>query len=234
MITTFGDIRDDVIQKLGISTTTAFYSEAILNNWCKAGIRWATSYKKWPFTEGRVSTTFTATEEWSFEGYKADSFRFMRIGGKRLDKLNFEDYQIFREENSSGNDRVFTDFGRLVLINPNIDLTGTLTAYGQYNPLDVDATDLAATTPFSNGDDEGNEAIVEEVISYAKTRSQEDAIALVHHKKAESILDNIWKRSQDEQYNYKTHRTRGGMWKRINVIDSGVEDDKIRRDQFLF
>lgn len=234
MITTFGDIRDSVIQKLGISTTDAFYSEAILNNWCKEGIRWATSYKKWPFTEGRVSTTFTGSEEWTFEGYKADSFRMMQIGGKRLDKLNFEDYQIFREENNGGNDRVFSDFGRLVFINPNIDLSGTLTAYGQYNPADVDATDLTTTTPFSNGDDEGNEAIVEEIISYAKTRSQEDAIAEFHHKKAESILEKIWKRSQDEQYNYKTHRTRGGMWKRINVVDSGVEDDKIRRDQFLF
>ena len=234
MITTFGDIRDSVIQKLGVATTDAFYTEGILNNWCKEGIRWATAYKKWPFTEGRVSTTFTGAEEWSFEGYKADSFRMMQIGGKRLDKLNFEDYQIFREENSDGTDRVFSDFGRLVVINPNIDLTGTLTAYGQYNPADVDATDLTATTPFSGGDDEGNEAIVEEVISYAKTRSQEDALAQIHHAKAKAILDEIWKRAQDEQYNYKTHRTRGGMWKRINVIDSGVEDDKIKRDQFLF
>ena len=47
-------------------------------------------------TEGQT-TTFAATEEWQFEGYKADAIRCL-IGGSRLTKLNFEDYQTFREE----------------------------------------------------------------------------------------------------------------------------------------
>lgn len=235
MITTFGDIKNEVIQRLGVATTEAFYTDDVLNDWCQAATRWATSFKKWPVTEGRVSTTYVAgTEEWSFEGYKADSIRMLQIGGKRLDKLNFEDYQIFREEDSSGADRVFSDFGRLVFVNPNVDLSGTLTAYGQYTPADIDVTDLNAQTVFSGGDDEGNEAIVEEVISYAKTREQESDTAALHHNKAMQILNSLWARVGDEQYNYKTHRTRGGMWKRVNVIDSGVEDDKINRDQFLF
>ena len=234
MISTLNDIRTETINRLGIATTSANYTEAIINEWIQGATRWATSYKKWPHTEGRVSTTFTGTEEWSFEGYKADSFRLIQIGGKRLNKLNFQDYQIFREESSSGSDRVCSDFGRLVFINPNIDLTGTLTAYGQYSPVDMDVTDHTATTVFSGIDEDANEAIVQEVISYAKTRDQKDNEANDYHKKAILILDNLWKKCQDEQYNYQTHRTRGGMWKRINVIDSGVEDDKIKRDQFLF
>ena len=234
MISTFEHIKNDVIRKLGVSTTNAFYTDAILDAWIKGATRWATSFKKWPFTEGRVSTTFAGTEEWSFEGYKADSFRMMQIGGKRLDKLNFEDYQIFREEDETGADRVFTDYGRLVFINPNIDLSGTLTAYGQYTPVDIDSTDLNSTTVFSNGDEEGNEAIVEEVISYAKTREQKDKEAEYYHQRAIQILDTVYKKVADEQFNYKTHRARGGMWKRIDVTAGGVEDDKINRDQFLF
>lgn len=235
MITTFGDIRDDVIKKLGISTTDAFYTEALLNNWCKQGIRWATAFKKWPFTEGRVSTTFVAgTEEWSFEGYKADSFRIMQIGGKRLEKLNFEDYQISKEEQPSATDRVFSDFGRLVFINPSIDLSGTLTAYGQYNPADIDVTDLTATTPFSNGDDEGNEAIVEEILSYANTREKKEKEAGYHHGRAVQILNGVWERVADEQFNYKTSRARGGMFQRFNVLAGGFRDDLIKRDQFPF
>lgn len=234
MINTFNEIRNDVIVKLGINTTSAYYTETILNDWVKQATRWATAYKKWPFTEGRISTTFTSVEEWSFEGYKADSFRMIQIGGKRLDKLNFEDYQIFREEDSSGSDRVFTDFGRLVLINPNIDLSGTLTAYGQFTPADMDVTDLTATTVFSGGDEEGNEAIVEEVLSFANIREKKETEAQYHHERAKQILDVVYGKVAEEQFNYKTHRTRGGMWKRINVLDSGVEDDKIKRDQFLF
>ena len=238
MLSNFDDIKTDVVRKLGISTTTAFYTDDMLNDWILQGTRWATSFKKWPFTEGRQSTTYaSSSEEWSFEGIKADSIRMAQIDGKRLDKLNFEDYQIFREEDDSGNDRVFTDFGRLVLINPNVDLSGTLTVYAQFTPADVDVTDPTATTVFSNGDEEGNEAIVEKVLSFAKTRdgttsSANEAIA--HEAKAKDILETLYGKSQAEQFKYQTHRTRGGMFKRINVIDSGVEDDKIKRDQFLF
>lgn len=235
MLQNFGDIKNDVIQKLGISTTTAFYSDDIINDWVQQGHRWATSFRKWPFTEGRVSTTFASgTEEWSFEGFKADSFRFMQIGGKRVQKLNFEDYQIYKEEEPSGSDRVFTDFGRLVLINPNIDLSGTLVAYGQYTPVDIDATDLTATTVFSGGDEEGNEAIVEEVLSFAHTRERREDKAKYHHERAVAILETLWKKNQDEQYGYQTHRSRGGMFERFNVLRGGFGDEFIRRDQFPF
>lgn len=169
-----------------------------------------------------------------FEGIKTDSIRILQIGDKRLLKLNFEDYQIFREEEPSGEDRVYSDFGRLVFINPNTGLSGTLTAWGQYAPVDIDMTDTSSTTVFSNYDEEGNEAIVEECLSYAKTRAIKENEAIVHHQKAIKILGDLYDRIRDEQFNYQTHRSRGGMWKRINVVDGGVEDDKIQRDQFLF
>lgn len=234
MLTTSSDIKTEVLVRLGVSTTTAFYTDAILNQWIRTAERWATSYKKWPFTEGRISTTFTGTEEWSFEGVKADSIRVAQIGGKRLRKLNFEDYQIFREEDSSGDDRVFTDFGRLVFINPNIDLSGTLTMWAQYTPVAVDMTDTASTTVFSNYDEEGNEAIVEEVLAYANTREKKETEANFHHTKATQILDSVYGKVSDEQFNYHTHRTRGGMWERIDVLRGGVAEDLNNRDQFLF
>lgn len=234
MLTTFNDIKTDVLAKLGVSTTAAYYTDSIVNGWIQQATRFATSYKKWPHTQGRVSTTYAGLEELEFEGYKAESFRMLQIGGKRLDKLNFEDYQIFREEDASGSDRVYSNYGRLVYINPNVDLSGTLTAFGQYTPIDIDATDLTATTVFSGKDEEANEAIVQEVISYAKTREKKSTEAEFFHKRATAILDALWVRVGDEKYAEKTHRTRGGMFRRINVIDSGVEDDKIKRDQFLF
>lgn len=232
MLTNYGDLKNDVIRKLGISTTASYYSDAILDSWIKQAHRWATSYKKWPFTEGRISTTFTGLEEWSFEGYKADSIRMLLIGGKRHEKLTYEDYLIMREETPNATDRVFTDFGRLVIVNPATDATGTMVAYGQYTPPDIDSTDLTATTVFSNGDEEGNEAIVEEVLSYANTREKKEKVAVFHHGRATQILDAMWSRVADEQFNYKTHRTRDGMFKRINVIDGGMQGDLIRRDQF--
>ena len=111
---TRGEIRTEILVRSGKDTTSAWTSEAFLNDWVNQAHKWAGGYKPWVFTEGRTSTTWASVEELNFEGYKADSFRLLQIGGKRLTKLNFEDYQIFREEEASGTDRVFSDFGRLV------------------------------------------------------------------------------------------------------------------------
>lgn len=234
MLSNFDDIKTDAIRKLGISTTSAYYTDDILNDWILQGTRWATSFKKWPFTEGRVSTTYTGAEEWSFEGYKADSIRMVLIGGKRFQKLNYEDYLIMQEQNSSSTDKVYSSFGRLVIVNPNAGGSGTMTAYGQYTPTDIDVTDLTATTVFSNGDEEGNEAIVEKVLEFAKAREQKPQEALIHLQKAAAILEGVWKRCQDEKFTEQTHRTRGGMFKRISVINGGLSDEINRRDQFPF
>lgn len=235
MLSTFDDIRTDAIRKLGISTTAAFYSDSVINDWVKQATRWATSFKKWPFTEGRVSTTYTSSvEEWSFEGYKADSIRMLLIGGKRFQKMNFEDYLIVQEEDPQNTEKLFSDYGRLVFVSTGHDASGTLVAYGQYTPTDWDTTDNTQKTVFSDGDEEGNEAIVEQVLYYAKTREQNENEANDHHARAESILNNVWARTQDEQYAYQTARQRGGMFKRINVVGGGMQGDLIRRDQFPF
>ena len=229
---TFGDIRTDVIVKLGITTTAAYYTETILNTWINDSYKWACAYKKWPFTEGRISTTYTTTEEWDFEGYKPDSFRILQVGGKRYQKLNFEDYQIYKEEEVSGTDKVFSDFGGLVFVNSSAGGSGTMTAYGQYTPANIDVTDLTATTVFTDGEEEGHEAMVQKVLYYAHEREKKFELANAHEAKAKDILEGLWGRVEDEQFNYQTHRSRGGWFKRINVLGGGVSDEIIRRDQF--
>jgi hypothetical protein len=240
MIKTFGDIKTSVIVKLGISTTTSsYYTDTIINNWIFEGARWATSFSKWPLTEGRLSTTFVAgTEEWGFEGLKAETVRFLKIGTERFRKLNFDDYQIFREEESSSTERVFSDFGRILFINPKTDASGTLAVYGQYAPKEMDVTsgaspsEITADTVFSASEQEGNEAIVEKVLSYAMTSERKPNDAENHHLKAVRILQGLEKRFAEEHYQYQTHPSRGGMFKRINVLKGGIADDLNKRDQF--
>lgn len=230
MLLTFADIQKDVVDKMGISTTTAYYTDALLGRWIQQAHRWATSYRKWPMTEGRISTTFTGAEEWSFEGIKGDSVRMLLIDGKRHKKLNYEDYLIMREEKPNGNDRVFSDFGRLVVVNPYTDASGTMVAYAQYAPTDIDITDHTATTVFSNGDEEGNEAIVEKVLEFAYTKEKKEKDAAVHGAKAVNILESLWKKYADEQYTNQTHPSRDGMFERIDVLGGGFNSNDT--DQF--
>lgn len=232
MLNTLGDIQTEVLVRANIATTAAgFLTDAILDDWTRIAALWAASTHKFPLTEGRVSTTFSAVEEWTFEGYKADSFRLVQVGGKRLKKLDFRNYQIFREEEPSSDERVFSDFGRIVFINPNIDLTGTLTAWGQYTPV-IDTTVKTDPTVFSNYDEEGNEAIVLEMLSYLREREKKSAESKTLHERAQLIMDGVWDRVLGEQYQYQTHPDSGGMFKRFDVLGGDYTEEITRRDQF--
>ena len=226
------DIFTEVLVRNNRTTTDTFITDTMLKSWFFDSHIWATAQYKWPFTEGRLQTTFASGggpggDEWFFEGWKADSFRIMQVGGKRLTKLNFEDYQILREVQPAANDRVFSDFGRTVFINPNLDASGTVVAYGQYQPY-VDVTDETGTTLFTGWDEEGNEAIVEKMSSYLKRREHLAQEAEVHDSRAAVKLAEVWKRIGDEQYAYQPSPTRDGWFKRFDVLRGrGINNDQM-------
>jgi len=237
MINTISDIQTEVLVRLNAATTTTFLTDTILNDWTRVAHDFAVGYKKWQFTEGRITTTYTTATVNDMgdvvlpypEGWKPDSIRLVQIGGKRLQKITLEDYQIFKEEQPDSNDRVYSDFGLEYYINTNADVSGTLVAWGQYTPI-IDPTDKTDVTVFSAAGNEGNEAIVNEMISYAKTKGNEIEAAMQFHQKALEILEGIWNRGQGEQFNY--HTKDRGMWKRIDVINGLPYSDTIKRDQF--
>jgi hypothetical protein len=233
------EIKNDVLVQLQASTTVGFYTDAILDDWIDKAHQWAAGYKKWPHTEGRASTTFASLAsnadgllEGNYpEGWRADSIRKMRIGGKRVKKQNFEKFLDFIEDFSSDTRRMFSDYGRVYYVNPNIDLSGTVAVWGQYSPATIDSTDDQAETVFSQGAEEANEAIIEEVISYAKKREQKLAEAQAHHQSARAILDELWSRHGDEQFGYHSPDN-DGMFERFDAVDGMYYNDKFKRDQF--
>lgn len=237
MLNNLSDLKNAFLVRNQASTTIAFYTDTILNTWASEAHQWAASYSKWPFTEGRISTTYTtSTEEWSFEGIKPDSIRFIQIGGKRFQKINFEDYQIYRENNTSTAEtgtrtRIYSDFGRIVYINPNTDASGTLTVYSQYQPGDFTGTDTDEETVFSNIAEEGNTAIVEEMLSYAKLREKKLQEGKFHHERAEAILKALWDNIASEQFAYQSKDR--GIFERFDVLEGAVDDELLKRHQWF-
>lgn len=245
---TTGDIITEVLVRNNRTTTDGFITDTIIQGWLKDAHMFTTSYHKWPVTEGRASTTFASyvTNEDGylqgtyFEGWKSDSIRALTIGGKKVTKTNFYKFQKFLEDNPNATDRIFTDRARIIYVNPNIDLSGTVTAWGQYSPI-LDVTDMTATTVFSDADEEGNEAIVHEMSSYmfdrespstSLVRGKQVSPSIVKHQKAIEILDLMWKRVGDEQFGYNTTQD-DGMFKRFDVLRGGFKEDLFRRDQFF-
>lgn len=227
-----GDIKREVLVELGVSTSTAYFTDTILDNWINRAHKSLAGTHKWPFTEGRVSTTYASTEENDYpEGWKSDGIRMLQLDGKRFDKKNFTDYQIFREDNSTNTDRIFSDYGRIYFINPASGLGGTTILYGQYTPADLDATDTTATTVFSSTD-EGDYAIIEEVLSLARLREKNPKEAQMHHERAMAIITQIWTKIQQEQFAYQTKNR--SMFKRIDVVEGNYRPDSMNSiNQFL-
>lgn len=234
MLNNVGDLITEVLVRNNRTTTDSFITDAMLQDWVRQAHKWASAYHKWPFTEVRDNTLTYSTEEVPYSSfnvdYKADSIRILQIGDKRLKKLNFEDYLTFKEEEPSSDDRVFSDFGRILYIHAG-DLTGTITAWGQYD-VKIDPTDYTATTIFSDYDEEGNEAIIEKASSYLKRREHMVEEAELHDQRALAKLEEIWKRILDEQYKYQTHPAAGGQFERLDVVNGGFKDELFNRDQF--
>lgn len=226
---TQGEIITEVLVRNNRTTTDGFITDAMLGNWIEEAHRWASAYKKWPFTEGRISTTYTGVEAWDFEGYKSDSIRFLTIGDKIYQKINFKDYRQMLDESPGNSDKVYTDYGRTLYINTASGGTGTLTIYGQYQPT-IDKSIPTETTIFSDWDTEGNEAIVEKVTGYLKRREHLPDEAELHDQRAVAKLEEMWDKIGGEQSNYQI-RNGDGMFKRFDVLNGGFSDD-INSDQF--
>lgn len=240
-ITTIGGIKNAIIVTLGIDTTSAYYTDAILDDFIDQAHKFCAGYKKWAMTEGRSSTTSASlgvTEDgYSVleypEGWRSDTIRLLTIGGKHFNKKNFYKFQQFLEDNSADTSRIYTDYARRVLINPNANtLTGTVVAFGQYIPATLDATDPTVATVFSNFDTYGNQAIVEEVLSYcAKREKQAQSVVDEYHKRAIDILDSLGGAIAEEQAMYQDTLNEG-MYKRFDVLRGGFKEDLFKRDQW--
>lgn len=250
---TQGDIITDFLVKMNQSTTSAFYTDTILTTWASNGQSWAAAQYKWPFTEARYSTTSASlgTNEDGYttlqypEGFQPDSIRLLTIGGKKFLKKNFYKFRDFIEDNPQDTSNIFTDYARTVYINPGAaSLSGTVTAWGQMNiaPLasDNNVQDPSALTIFSDVANEGNEAIVEKMMSYALTREKSPvsivrgkqvSAAAFHASMAENILAGIWKRVSEEGFGYQDTLNEG-MYKRFDVLRGGFKEDIFRRDQW--
>src|SRR3990167_1780750 len=210
MLNTIGDIITEVLVRGHQNTANGYITDEMLNDWLTEKHRWAASYMKWPFTEGRVSTTYAslATDEDGNlrgeypEGWKSDSIRMMRIAGYGIKKTNLQAFHRWREDSPSANgenSRIFTDYGRLYYLSPNIDVSGTIAMWGQYTTAPLDVTDLTATTKFSNIDEDGNEAIVEAMLEPLFERCQNPNEAQKRKEKSVALLNGVWKRIGDEQ-----------------------------------
>ena len=236
---TTSDIITEVLVRNNRTTTDAFITDTTIQGWLKDAHIWAAAFKKWPMTEGKSSTTAasatTSAEGYTTlsypEAYKADSIRLITIDGKRTLKKNFYKFQQFCEDNPNDTSKIWTDYGRQILFNPNIsEFSGTVVMWGQYMPV-LDVTDATSLTIFSDYDEQGNEAIVKKMTSYLKSREHLTEEAELFHVKASETLMEVKGLIDDEAFGYQDTQNEG-WFKRFDVTRGGFKEDIFRRDQW--
>jgi hypothetical protein len=235
-LSTTGDLITEVLVRNNRTTTDGFITDAMLQDWTRQANTYCTTKYKWPLSEIRDQTTsWAGTEEVPYSSFgikfKADSVRYLIIGGKRVEKTTFEEYQTFREKYPTSINRIFSDYARILFINPNADISGTIAAFGQFAPT-LDPTDTTATTIFSTFDEEGNEAIVSKMTSYLKAREHLPDEVLINEQYCDQKLADLWSKVQAEQYKYKPSPTTQGFFKRIDVLQGRNTDELNLRNQF--
>lgn len=237
-LSTLAEIQTEFVVRQNSATTVAYFTDAVIRNWMDQAHKYAAGYKKWPMTEGRISTSYAslATDDDGKlygnypEGWKLRSLRMLKVGGFLFAKKDFYAYNRFLEDFPSATDKVYTDHGNLYYLNSAASPTGTVTMWGQYVPI-LDTTDPTAQTIFSGTDEDGNQAIVELMQSFAMTREKKEDEAKNHLVKAQAILEGVWKKFTDESAMY-TQPDNDGMFKRIDVVGGGFRADNLKRDQF--
>lgn len=249
MLVTLGDIKNDVLVKLNQGTSQGFYTDTLLNTWFNECYMYCASKYKWPMTQSKdTSLTFSqGTEIYAVPAqFKTDSIRVLQIGTSptiyNIGKTEFEDYMYFREWMTTASDRIWTEFTRNIYINPNMDVAGVITLYGQKNITSLDGTnsDATNTTIFSGAEEEGNEAIAYRMLGLAMMKEKRigqgakgklSGEGQVYLSMSDSILDAIWKRITDERYAYQNRNKE--MFRRLNVLKGGYQEEIFKRDQFF-
>ncbi len=217
-------IIKNVVIRGGLDTTVAYFTDANLERDINTAYQWASSYKRWPMIEYMdKSGAFTSgTEEYSYPntGFKTDSIRTMKIGDYLFKKIAFTDYLKWRENYTSNDDRIFSDYRRTLYINPNC-VSGTIYAYGALAPSSLSTS--TATTIFST-DVEGDDAIVDKTLEYCFQRSKQFELSTQFKVSAIQKLEELWKRLVDEQSGYQSKDR--PMFDRIDIVNGDYYNDE--------
>ena len=182
----------------------------MIKNWLNEANRWACNYKFWPFTEKAKYTTSRAGALYYDypDSFRSDSIRLLQIeqeDGTMADyqKIRYEDFMKYIQENPNGTDKIFSDFRRQYFINPKVPVDGReICVWGQEKPaLLVNDTD---TTPFAEGDEAGEEAIIKRALMIALQKAGNYQQAAVERDEAKLILEELWARISEEQAGYQS------------------------------
>lgn len=211
-------------------STNDLYSTIMLSGWLNLAVQRAWDYAAWAFSEKAEYTTTVASQEYYDypDDFISDSIMFLKVlddegDMKTYDKIRYEDYMKYREDNDEGEEKLWSSYRRFYFINPlSFDNAAgrTIEIWGRERAPRLNL--LGDKLPFSpdsdNYEDSGNEAIIKLAysIALASDKKKDTARSKTEEAGAYAILDVLAKRESGEQSKYQTLNT--PMWDNPQII----------------
>jgi len=203
----FGEFRTNLLDSLSVSASDVFFSTDYLKRVVNRGIKWAAGLYDWPHTESAVIRDSEAGQEYVNipENFKRDSITHAVYDGKHYEYVNWEDYQIYKEnEGVNATDKNCSDYGNKLFFNPTPSSTivGGIEIFGHAIPSDL--TGDSDVTIFQ-GDTEIEEAILKwcEAQCLKKQRGSYFNAGVAQEELAKKDLSIIWDKIAKKQSKYK-------------------------------
>lgn len=220
---TFINQQTEVQDALSLVSTDVAITTTQIKRWLNMGKDWALAYKRWPFLEVKGTDLIDATGVYPYPTLmKTKSAYLVRVDSKRYVKIRYEDYLAYLEDDSDGDDKVWAEFDRNIYINGNACAVGeAVEIYGFEGVADMSAD--ANTTPFSDAEPSGDEAIILFAIAKGlKKVGGTTADANNLRAEAKEILTAIWDRLTEAMPREQLKTT--PLFKRIDILDGTTRD----------
>ena len=218
---TYKELKEALQDRLSASATNTFWTPTMIGKWINRGVLWATNLYRWPFTERAVYTKSRANARYydypidtagGVPALKSDSIRLCQIeqsDGKMEEytKTRYIDFMRYIEETQNGyndgSDKIFSDYRRRVFINPVVPVSDRkICIWGQEKAKKLTAD--GDETSFSEGEETGDEAIIQYAKAIALRKGRRYNEAATEMAGALNLLREIWNRIEMEQAQYKT------------------------------
>jgi hypothetical protein len=200
-MTTRADLEAELTSQLQVASNSTLYPSSRITSLIKNANSWATNLFIWlDLSTGKKTNGFSGQEQYGYpEEIRSETIFRLTVDDESYERVSFEDYLQFREDNSSSDKKMFASFKRIIFIHPTPTSSGSdnIKVWGA-----MEADDLilpTSTTIFSNNKIEGNEAIVRKAFSVGIKRS-DPSLAKSEEQEAVAALLKLntdeWKSTQ--------------------------------------
>jgi len=205
------DIRTAIRSDLNVSDSSSLYPQTTIDLAINRAHIKATRLFNWPqLMDAKKTSTQSAIENYDLPTtWSPDSAWRLEVDDSMYGEdpdgspMDFNDYLLWKEDNTGSDDKKWTVHGNQLFIYPTPTSAGdyNISVWGQKNATEL--TDDTDTTIFSYAMPEGNEAILLEALAILKKKGENDKSGQMVSEEAKQILIVAYKKIRSARAKYE-------------------------------